>query len=310
MYSNLLKKIEEFDNITIFRHVRPDGDCMFSALALYEFLKDNFKEKKIKVCGYDKYDLISKNDKVSNKFIINSLAICLDTSNTSRIDDFRCMAAKFIVKIDHHPALDDFGELNIVKPEASSTCEVLANILLSKTYSKFRISNKVYEYLYCGIVTDTINFRTSNTTSNTLFIASKLVKCGNLKPSNLVELLMNIDLETYNKVTQIRNMLIVDNKFGYIKLGKKQLKKLNMDPIKAKNNIDEIGTIRDLNIWAFAVENDGAWDCSIRSKRAYIINKIASKYNGGGHPNAAATRQISSEELNLLFKDLADLSKK
>lgn len=308
MYEKLLLKIKEYDNISIFRHVRPDGDCTFSSLAMYYFLKDNFPSKKIKMCGYEEYDLASKIEKVSDKFILNSLAVVLDVSTTARVDDFRCMAAKYVVKIDHHPVVEKYGDLNIVKPEASSTCELLAQILFSKTFSKYKISNKVYEYLYCGMVTDTINFRTANTTAMTFKIASKLVEKGNLKPSDLVEYLTDTSLQTYKKITQIRNNLIVKNRFGYIKLNKKQLEKLDMDPVEAKNNIDEIGTISDLNIWAFAVWNNGGWDCSIRSKRAYIINVFAQKYNGGGHPNACAVKHVKASELDNLFKELTDFS--
>lgn len=311
MYDKLLIKIKEFNNITIFRHVRPDGDSMFSALALYTFLKDNFKNKKIKLCGYEKYDLVNnKVENVSDKFITNSLAIVLDTATSNRIDDFRAMAAKYVIKIDHHPKTDQYGDLNIVKPKDSSACQLLAEILLSSSFKKYKISSKICEYLYSGIVTDTINFRTTNTTSKTLLVASKLVELGNLQPSSIVEYLTDVDLCTYKKITKLRNKLIVKNKFGYIKLNKKDLKTIGLTPVLAKNNIDEIGCISDLNIWAFAVESDGAWDCSIRSKKPYIINKIAFKYKGGGHPNAAAVRHIKASELANLLEELSNLSNK
>ena len=71
-----------------------------------------------------------------------------------------------------------------------------------------------------------------------------------------------------------------------------------------------MSNIKELNIWAFAVENNGKWDCSIRSKKPYIINKIASKYNGGGHPNAAAVKHLNASELNSLFKELIEISTK
>ena len=45
MYKELLKKIREYENIAIYRHIHPDGDAMFSTLALYTFLKHNFPEK-------------------------------------------------------------------------------------------------------------------------------------------------------------------------------------------------------------------------------------------------------------------------
>ena len=308
MYEKLLEKINEYDHITIFRHARPDGDCVFSSLALYNFLKDNFINKKIKLAGKEEYDLISIIQNVSDKFIKDSLCIVLDVANLERVDDDRCKNGSYIIKIDHHPPVSNYGKMNIVHPEASSTCQILAEILLSKTFSKFNVSNKVCEYLYCGMITDTINFRTTNTSSKTMLVASKLIKKANLNVSDLVGFVMNQSLDTFKKVTEIRNYLVINKNFGYILLKKKDLDKIGIDPIQAKNNIDEIGSINELNIWAFAVENNGKFDISIRSKKGYIVNNIAAKYRGGGHPNAAATKQLSSTELNVLLDELTKLS--
>lgn len=310
MYKKLLNLIEEFDTITIFRHVRPDGDAMFSCLACYYFLKDNFKNKKIKIGGYDTFDLISKNDKISDKFVQNSLAIVFDCANADRIDDFRALAAKNIVKIDHHPNYDEYGDLNIVNSNSSSTCEVLSGILLSKDFKKYMLSDKVCKYLYCGILADTQNFKTTNTSSNTHLIASKLIEIGKIDSSELYLYLNSVDLERFKKITSIRNYLKIENNFGYIMLDKKQLNKLNISANDAKNNIDEFGSIKELNIWAFAVENENGWDCSLRSKKRYIINKIASQYKGGGHPNAAAVKGLKIAQIKDMFNELIELSTK
>lgn len=310
MYNKLLKKIQEYEYISVFRHVRPDGDSAFSSLAMYYFLKENFPEKKIKIGGNEKYDIVSKNDIISDNFIKKSLAIVLDTATDERVDDFRCMAAEYIVKIDHHPPVQNYGDLNIVKPDYSSACELLADIFFSKVFSKYKYSNRIYEYLYCGMVTDTLNFKTANTTYKTLNIASKLVEKGSLKPSDLYEYLNDVDISTFRKINIIRNQLKVVDNFGYIKLDSKQLKKLNLDPVEAKNNIDEIGKIKELNIWAFAVENNNGWDCSMRSKRQYTINQIATKYTGGGHPNACAVKHVKLSDIDSMFKELALFSKK
>lgn len=308
MYKKLLDKILEYNKIVIFRHARPDGDCTFSQLALYEFLKDNFKDKTIKLAGFEKFDLKSKIERVSDSFIKDSLAIVLDTATLERIDDNRCKLAKFIIKIDHHPSVQNYGDINIVSPESSATCELLADIFFSNSFKKFKLSNKVCEYLYCGMVTDTLNFKTANTTAHTLLNASKLVEKGSLKPSDLVEFLMNDSLDLYNKVSQIRNYLKINNNFGYILLKEKDLKKINIDPIEAKNKIDVIGSIKELNIWAFAVEVNGKYDCSIRSKRKYVVNNIATKYRGGGHPNACAVKQVTYKELQEIFLELSKKS--
>lgn len=310
MYKKLLDKINEYSTITIFRHIRPDGDCMFSALALYHFLKDNFKDKKVKLLGYEKYDLVSRNDIATEKFISNSLSIILDSASKERIDDERALNSKYIIKIDHHPAFDNYGNMNIVHPEASSTCQILTEILFSKDFNKFNISDKVCEFLYSGIITDTLNFRTSNTTAKTHKAAELLMNKSNINASDVYDYINNKSYDYFKRINKIRDSLIVDKEFGYIKLNKKQLNEFKMDPIDAKNNIDEIGNISDLNVWAFAVEVNSKWDVSIRSKHGYIINEVARKYKGGGHANACGVKQLTTSELNKMFNELMQISTK
>ena len=134
MYTEILNKIKEYDDIAIFRHQRPDGDAMFSALALAQFINDNFPDKTVKVGGEDKFDLISRNDDLSLAFIKRSLAIVLDTSTSERIDDERALKAKQLIKIDHHPINDDYGIINLVDAKASACSEVLAAMFLSKDF--------------------------------------------------------------------------------------------------------------------------------------------------------------------------------
>ena len=310
MYKDLLDKIIEYDDIVIFRHIKPDGDCMFSALALFQFIKDNFKNKKVKIAGEEIYDIISRNDKVSDNFIRKALVIVVDTATGARIDDQRYQNGAYIIKIDHHPIIEQYGDLNIVDSSAASCTQILASIFFSKAFKDLYLSEKVCEYLYCGLVTDTINLRTTNTASRTLSIASKLVKRGQLNISDLVEYVTDIDLDTYQKVTRIRTHLQVKEHFGYIILDETDLQALGMSGTEAKNNIDEIGKIKDLNIWAFAVENKSRYDVSVRSKRGYKINDSCSRYKGGGHANAAAAKQLEKGDLDALFQELVELSTK
>ena len=310
MYKKLLDKIKQYNKITLFRHQRPDGDAIFTMLALYEFIRTNFPDKKVKCCGYDLYSKKNKNDKVSDSFIKSSLAIVIDTSRSDRIDDDRFALAEYIIKIDHHPVVDSYGNLNIVKTDVGACAELLSEILMSKAFSKYKISNKVYEYLYSGIVTDTLNLKTASTTPKTLKIASILAEKGNLIISNIVDSLMDNSIDEFQKISKLRNHLKIDKNFGYIILHNKDLKEIGFDPYEAKNNISEFGTISDLNVWAFAVEIDGKYDISCRSKRGYIINKISQRYGGGGHPNATGIKNLNKKELNNLFHELIELSTK
>ncbi len=311
MYKEFLELIKKYDSIAIFRHVRPDGDAMFSALALYTFLKDNFKDKKVKISGKDTYEIINISHPISDSFIKKSLAVVVDTSNKERVDDQRFLNAECIVKIDHHPVVDDYGYLNIVDSKSAACCELLARILFSREFKGYYISPETCKYLYCGLVTDTLNFRITTVSYKTFEVAYKLVKTGDLKVSNLVEYLTDKKLDTYHKISKIRNHLKVEEQFGYIFLTQKQLQKLGIGAVDAKNNIDEIGKISDLMVWAFAVEEeDGLYSASLRSKRGYPVHLIARKYGGGGHANASGVKGITKKQLKTLFNELIELSTK
>ncbi len=310
MYGKLLEKIKEYDKITVFRHQKPDGDAVFSALGLSTFLKENFPDKKIMLCGSELYSKVNKIQKVSDRFVEDSLAIVVDTSTAARVDDDRFRKAKYIIKIDHHPCNDDFGDLNYVKHETAACCEYLAEILLSDEFKEYKMSKKVCEYLYSGMVTDSLNFRTASTTAQTLRIASVLAEKGELQISDIVEFLMDDTIEEYQKITKMRTYLRIKERFGHITLTDKELEEIGFDPFEAKNHISEIGTILDLKIWIFAVKVGTKYDVSIRSKRGYVINRICEKYGGGGHANAAGIKQITLKQLNELKKELIELSTK
>lgn len=311
MYKNILNKINEYENITIFRHIHPDGDAMFSAYGLYLFLKDNFKNKKIKVSGFDTYDKFNIIDKVSDNFINNSLGIVLDTSNKYRIDDQRALNCKYLIKIDHHPIVDQYGNINYVEDHSAACSEVLARMFLSKELSKYKVSKKVCEALYCGILTDTMNFKTSSCTPDTLLISSSLARKGELKMSDLSVMLFNDSLQDFKLDAKLRTLLQIKDKFGYILLTKKDLNKLNADSEKVKSHVECIGSISDLNIWAMIAYNKDSdlFDMSIRAKSKYSVNKLAAKYNGGGHRCAAGIRSLNIQQVNELIDKLANISK-
>ena len=310
MYQEVLDKIREYDNISIFRHIKPDGDAMFSAMALYHFITDNYPEKSVKVCGNDVYDITSKNDSVSDDFIHDSLAIILDTSTVNRIDDLRALDASYHIKIDHHPFGEDYADLNLTDIKTAAASEFLADILLSDAFIGHKMSEETIRYLYYGIVTDTMNFKTSNTTAKTMKTAAYLMEIGDIKASDTYEYLFNVDLETYRKISKMRNELQITENFGYICLNLDKLAELEMSGDDAKNNIDEIGNIRDLNVWAIAVENnEHLFEVSVRSKRQYTINTICKEFGGGGHTNAAGVKDMNQEQLDQMFVMLAEASK-
>lgn len=312
MYKTLLKQIKISRNICIFRHIRPDGDACFSQFALAQFIKDNFKDKKVEMCGLQEYDLLPYSNMPDYKFIANSLVIVLDTATVNRVDGEDYRFGKYVFKIDHHPNKDAYADTNIVNEKSSSTCELLADIFYSKEFKGFRISHDTCKYLYSGILTDSNCFSTSNTTSNTLMLASKLVEDGKLDITALNNYLFDKELINFKAVSGLRNELKIKDGLGYVIASKELLKKLKMSSDDAKNAINEFGHIKKLKIWAVIAYNakTGYFDGSIRSNKKYVINDICSKYNGGGHKNACGVKSLSVKQYKQLLKDLKELASK
>ena len=310
MYNDLLEKIKEYNKITIYRHLRPDGDATFSSAALRQFILDNF-DAEVKICGNDSYDKLDTYEEVSDDFIKNSLAIILDVSDKARIDDTRYELAKYRIVIDHHPYVLDTADITINDSHAAAVCELLATILYTDTFKCYKLSKDVCKYLYCGILTDSIGFSTSSTRPNTLLIGSKLVEDGGFNVSDLNTYLFNIDLNDYKCITKLRNKLIIKEDIGYCVLDEKDLDEIGMSYDNAKNHVNEFSRIDELKIWAIFAKNpkSGLFDGSIRSRRPYIINTLCEKYNGGGHNNACGVKSLDKKTIDKLIFSLVEISR-
>lgn len=311
MYKELLQSIESYDKITIFRHKRPDGDAVFSSNGLKAYIEHNFKNKKVKLCGFeDTYDTYSFVEKVSNSFIKDSLAIILDVSNEDRTDDNRYSLASKRIIIDHHPGNPTHAEIKYIDTTVSATCELLAKIFYSSEFKRYALPEETCKFLYCGILTDTNSFKTVNTTYKTLNIASKLAKDGNLKISDLSEFVFTMSTERFLKITKFRKCIKIDKNVGYMILDQKKLDNLGLTCQAAKNNVDQFNTLKDINIWAvYAYNKDtGLYDGSVRSKRNYVINTLCNNYNGGGHKNACGVKALSLKQVKQMLNDLKELA--
>ena len=105
------------------------------------------------------------------------LAIVLDTANTSRISDPRWKKAKFKIKIDHHPEVEKYGKVQVVRTDACAAAEILTDILLSFK-GNYVLSKEAASYLYSGIAGDSGRFQYSSTSKATFITASYLLEAG------------------------------------------------------------------------------------------------------------------------------------
>lgn len=307
-FQNLLEMIGEAECITLFRHEHPDCDALGSQWALASWIHDNFPEKKVYALGEETTDQCAFPDssRISDETVKQSTAIVLDTANTARIDDQRALTAAKLVKVDHHPNREPFGTPCLVFDHAAATCEILAEFF-HQNRDTFTVSEKTAMYLYRGLLTDTLCYRTSNTTSHTLEMGSYLVSLG-IDLSGINRELFDVSYDVFRFQNWFREQASVRDGIAYAVLKKDELAGWHMTGSQARNYIDELGHVKEFQIWAVFTESDehpGLFHGSLRSKTVRI-NDIAERHNGGGHPNASGVKNLTEEDIQNLLHEFSE----
>ncbi len=310
LYRQITEEIERADNVTVFRHVRPDCDAVGAQFALKHWIELNWPGKKVYALGSETCSQGDwpGSDTVNDDVIANSTAFILDSANTDRVDDGRWSLAKVKIKIDHHPNRDPYGDIILVDEISAATCEILTDYMSSLSDTK-KIDLLTAERLYAGLLTDTLCFRTSNTTAHTLGMAAILANIGVRLPE-LNRKLFDHTLEEFRFANAVRDSLILcgrHHQTGVVILTKQILDKWNITASEARNYIDEIGHIKELQFWAVFTQDpaDGLYDGSLRSK-VFPINELARQYRGGGHKNAAGVKDLTENEMNELIRKMSE----
>src|SRR5699024_242338 len=113
MKKQIIDTIKKYDTIIIHRHVRPDPDALGSQNGLKEILLASFPNKKVYAVGEDDPSLtfLAEMDQIDDAVYKDALVITCDTANTARVSDQRYKLGEMIIKIDHHPNNDPYGDL-------------------------------------------------------------------------------------------------------------------------------------------------------------------------------------------------------
>ena len=173
--SILDEKIKKANTISIMGHINPDGDCLGSTLALYNYILKKKKKKTVKVYlmeAQKKFSVLNGFDKIchtNSDATVYDLGIICDCSTEDRVKDyykyFDTAQDKFIV--DHHASSNRTDCDVVIEPTAAATCQVMFDLMDDKYIDK-----RVAECLYVGLAHDSGVFRYSSFTElldDTLF---------------------------------------------------------------------------------------------------------------------------------------------
>ena len=310
IFKDIYKEIKKYDSIVIARHLRVDPDAMASSIALKQLIINTFPTKKVYAVGVptSKFKYIGILDKIDDEISKQSLLIVLDTPDKKRVDIDNFDLFKSSIKIDHHPFVEEFCNIEYFDEEASSTCEIILDLAYN---TKLKIDKRSAEILFQGIVSDTNRFTTINTSYKTFDLLQKLIKDTNIDFTSLYEQLYLRPLkETRLQGYIAQNMTVTENGLGYIKLNDDIVKQFGVDSASPGNMINNFNYIDEVIAWAFVTEDkkNNIIRITMRS-RGPIINIVASKHNGGGHERASGARVSTMDEADILLQELDEVCK-
>lgn len=299
------KKIKQFDKIIIARHIGPDPDALTSQIALRDIIKNTFPDKKVLAVGSStsRFRYIGQLDKFSEENAKDALLILLDVPDKIRVDGVDVDDFKEKIKIDHHPFVEEFCDIEWIDETSSSTAQLVAELAL---HSNLILSKESAEKLYLGIVSDSNRFLNTTTTYKTFDIISNLIRKTNISLENVYESLYTRPLKDYKFQGYItNNFKITENGFAHLYITDEIIKEFGVDPASPGNIINNFNYIDEIYVWALFSEdrNNDNIRTFIRS-RGPIINDVAAELGGGGHPYASGVKLKSMDQVEILIEKL------
>lgn len=287
------QEITAANSIMIAGHIRPDGDCAGSCMALYQYFSKEFPEKETDVYFEsipERFEFLGKIQERKaecgdgKKY---DLFIAVDSSDKERLGDSGIYfeTAKRTICVDHHISNLNYADLNIVEAKASSTAEVIYQLLEEE-----QIDCEIATALYLGIIHDSGVFKYESTSRKTMEIAGVLIEKG-------VETAKVIDESFYQK-TYIQNqilgrvllesMMVLEGKAIVSCVTQRMMEFFGATFEDLDGIIEQMRLTKGVEVAILLTETAAlTYKVSMRSVKKVNVSEIALKFGGGGHVRAA-----------------------
>ncbi|MGB9178934.1 MAG: bifunctional oligoribonuclease/PAP phosphatase NrnA [Pyrinomonadaceae bacterium] len=291
MLSQVVELIDAKRRFAITSHVRPDGDSLGSSLGLYWLLRALEKDVEVimrdevphayqKLPGAEHVRVTPGVDRAYDAvFVIE----CSDITRPGLID----LEKQFVVNIDHHSTTALFGSINWIDSTASAVGEMIYN--LCKAIG-VRVTREIAECAYTALLTDTGSFHYSNTTERTFKVASELVRAG-VKPAKISEAVFSN--YPWSKIGLLSEVLATvrrdeTGRVAWMRQSLEMQERAHASDEDADGFVNYPLSVGDVEAVVLLKEcAPGMYRTSLRSKGEVNVARIAEKFGGGGHRNAA-----------------------
>ncbi|WP_157455499.1 DHH family phosphoesterase [Carnobacterium maltaromaticum] len=310
VFDQILNEIKHYKTIIVHRHKRPDPDALGSQGGLVEILKASFPDKQILKAGgpVEGLQFLSEMDPVTAEDYKNSLVIVTDTANSPRISGDDYTLGEKLIKIDHHPNDEPYGDIVFVNTKASSCSEIIVDFY-DYHKAELKLTDEGARLLYAGIVGDTGRFLYPATTSHTLQVAAELMTY-NFSATDL-----NNELNVMSPAVALLSGYVLQNievnelGVGRVILTKECLAEFGVADSETAAVVSLPGSIEGVLLWGIFVEQpEGYFRCRLRSKGP-VINEIAKRHHGGGHPLASGANAKDLAEVAEIMSEFDEAAK-
>ncbi|WP_029608407.1 DHH family phosphoesterase [Mycoplasma simbae] len=300
-------KLEQYDSIVIFHHIRPDGDCLGSQFGLRELLRINYPNKKVYAVG-DSNGLFSNfldldfDEVPSDEILKQSLGVVVDANQKERIQNREILDKNLFaetLRIDHHPNEDDLDKCTVwLEENRIAAAEMIAELAFQKGW---KFNEKAANCVFLGIVTDSGRFQFSDTSARTHELAGYLYK-NNLNAEKVFLGLAQTSIEDLKVQSTLMSSLKTSGQVAYIQVDYATTLKLGKKPNDmARPNL--IGNIKGYPIWvSFNEEENGNIRVEYRSNGP-IVRNVALKWGGGGHDRASGCMIKTFDDVENVIND-------
>ena len=296
----LEEQLYDVKRVAIAGHVKPDGDCVGSTLAVYNYIRKYHSEMEVELHLEpipNIFKFLANADKIDSSYIEKEpydLFIALDCGDEKRLGNAvkYFHAAKRTFCVDHHISNQNFADANYIFPEASSTCELVYELI-----DEEKITKEIAECIYVGIVHDTGVFQYSCTSAKTMEIAGFLMGKG-------VDFGSIIDNSFYKK-TYVQNQIMgrallesitfLDGKAIFSALRQSDLDFYGVTGKDLDGIIDQLRLTEGVEVAIFLYETGPQqYKVSLRSQKIVDVSQVAAYFGGGGHVRAAGCTMSGS----------------
>lgn len=303
-FEQILGKLAEAQRIIVVSHTNPDADAYGSSCGLAWGLKALGKNAVVyNDHGFvPRYRVIPGASEVEKgawpALTAQDLVVACDCGAAERVGDQlvrNLNDSPFVINIDHHASNSRFGSLNLVVEEASSTSELIYDVLKGLEALEGRsdlISREAAECLLSGIIGDTGSFRYPSTTAKTFLVAHELMLRG-AKPGPLTqELYANQSLVALRLQSEALGAVSVhSNGFAEVVVTQEMLQRNGADILDAESLAERARDIEGVKVSALYKQDVDLWRVSLRARQGVAdVSLVAQTFGGGGHKAAAAFR--------------------